>query len=231
MKVQLKPDSECLRLCVIGLTLTLRELDERSYEQRKKTMTGAQILWDCLVREGRQRRVRLSGRRDSARLRRDARLPDPPRARAARAGRDAHGRRLRARDRQGRRRHRHLGSGRHQHGDRHRHRDDGLVADRLHHRPGGQPADRIGRVSGNRHHRHHAADHEAQLPGHARERRGAGDPRGVRRRRQRTARAGARRHHEGRAARQLRVRLGSGGAGYGHRWPGRAIRAASIRSN
>ena len=105
------------------------------------------------------------GRRDPAGLRRDARLSDPPRPRAARAGRDAHGRRLRARDRQGRRRDRDLGPRRDQHGHRHRHRDDGLVADRLHHRPGRQPADRHRRVPGDRHHRHHAADHQAQLPG------------------------------------------------------------------
>ena len=38
----------------------------------------------------------------------------------------------------------------------------------------------IGRVSGNRHHRHHAADHQAQLSGDERGRRRAGDPRGVR---------------------------------------------------
>ncbi len=34
------------------------------------------------------------------------------------------------------------GPGRDQHGHRHRHRDDGLLADRLHHRPGRQQADR-----------------------------------------------------------------------------------------
>ena len=37
-------------------------------------MTGAQILWECLVREGRHRRLRLSRRRDPAGVRRDARL-------------------------------------------------------------------------------------------------------------------------------------------------------------
>ena len=61
-------------------------------------MTGAQILWECLVREGRDRRLRLSRRRDPAGLRRDARLSRSARPGAARAGRDAHGRRLRARD-------------------------------------------------------------------------------------------------------------------------------------
>ena len=54
------------------------------------------------------------------------------------------------------------------------------LADRLHHRPGRQQADRLRRVPGNRHHRHHAADHQAQLPGDARRRRRAGGPRGVR---------------------------------------------------
>ena len=42
------------------------------------------------------------------------------------------------------------------------------IADRLHHRPGRQQADRLRRLPGNRHHRHHAADHQAQLPGDAR---------------------------------------------------------------
>ena len=39
------------------------------------------------------------------------------------------------------------------------------LADRLHHRAGRQQADRLRRVPGDRHHRHHAADHQAQLPG------------------------------------------------------------------
>ena len=56
------------------------------------------------------------------------------------------------------------------------------LAHRLHHRPGGQQADRIRRVSGNRHHRHHAADHEAQLPGDQRRRTSRRRARGVRRR-------------------------------------------------
>ena len=37
----------------------------------------------------------------------------------------------------------------------------------------GQQADRLGRLPGDRHHRHHAADHQAQLPGHPRRRSGA----------------------------------------------------------
>ena len=86
------------------------------------------------------------------------------------------------------------------------------VADRLHHRPGRQPADRLRRVPGNRHHRHHAADHQAQLPGHARGGRRAGRARGVSHRRVRPARSGADRHHQGRAAVVVRVRLGRRGA-------------------
>ena len=87
------------------------------------------------------------------------------------------------------------------------------LADRLHHRPGRQQADRLRRVSGNRHHRHHAADHQAQLPGHH-------APRTSRRRcaRPLPSRAagrpgpGAGGHHQGRAAGQLRGRLGRGRA-------------------
>ena len=48
------------------------------------------------------------------------------------------------------------GPGRHQHGDRHRHRHARLLAHRLHHRPGRQQAHRFRRFSGNRHHRRHA---------------------------------------------------------------------------
>ena len=152
-------------------------------------MTGAQILWEALVREG---VTDVFGYPGGAILPAyDAMLgyPDPPRPGPPRAGRDAHGGRLRARERQGRRRDCDVGPGRDQHGHRHRHGDDGLVADRLHHRPGRQQADRLRRVPGNRHHRHHAADHEAQLPGDARRRHRAGDARGVRRRRSRAARA------------------------------------------
>ena len=57
-------------------------------------LTGAKIIWECLVREGVESRLRLSGRHHSARLRCHARLSDPPRAGAARAGRHAHGRRV-----------------------------------------------------------------------------------------------------------------------------------------
>ena len=175
-------------------------------------LTGAQILWEALVREG---VTDVFGYPGGAILPAyDAMLqyPDSPHPGAARAGRDAHGGRLRARDREGRRRDRDLRPRRDQHGDRHRDGDDGLVADRLHHRPGRQQADRLRRVSGDRHHRHHAADHQAQLPGHVRRGRCAGGARGVCRRAQRPSRPGADRHHQGRAAGELRGRLGRGGA-------------------
>ena len=51
-------------------------------------------------------------------------------------------------------------------------------------------------------------DHEAQLPRHARRRGRVGRPRGVPRRQVRPARSRAHRHHEGRAAVVVRVRLG-----------------------
>ena len=67
-------------------------------------------------------------------------------------------------------------------------------------RSGGQQADRIGRVPGDRRDRRHPADHQAQLPGVARRRDRPRDPRGAVRGALRPARAGAGRHHEGRAA-------------------------------
>ena len=99
-------------------------------------MTGAQILWECLVREG---VTDVFGYPGGAILPAyDAMLDYPIRHVLVRheQGADAHGRRLRARERPGRRRDRDLRARRHQPGHRHRHGDDGLVADRLHHRPG-----------------------------------------------------------------------------------------------
>ena len=133
----------------------------------KQTLTGAQILWECLVREGVNVVFGYPG---------GAILP------AYDAMLDYPIRHILVRHEQGAT---HMadgyaratgkvgvaiatsGPGRDQHGDRHRDRDDGLVADRLHHRSGGQRPDRVRRLSGDRHHRHHAADHEAQLPGDA----------------------------------------------------------------
>jgi hypothetical protein len=49
----------------------------------------------------------------------------------------------------------------------------------LHHGPGARHAARVGCVPGDRYHRHHAAHHQAQLPGAARRGHRASRPRGV----------------------------------------------------
>ena len=60
------------------------------------------------------------------------------------------------------------GPGRDQPGHADRRRAHGLGADRRDHRPGARSArDRHRRLPGGRHPRHHDADHQAQLPGHA----------------------------------------------------------------
>ena len=135
----------------------------------------------------RDRGVRLSRRSDPPGVRRAARLPDPSHAGAPRAGGDAHGRRLCACHRRCRRGDRYVGPRRDEHGHRHRDGDDGFVADRVYHRPGRQPLDRQRCLPGDRHHRHHAARYEAQLPGHPRRGRRENGARSVR---DRTARAG-----------------------------------------
>ncbi len=89
-------------------------------------------------------------------------------------------------------------AGRDQPGDRHRHRDHGLLADRRHHRAGADRRDRQRRLPGDRRHRHHAADHQAQLPGGRRARPGGDAARGVPHRAHRPARPGPGRHPEGR---------------------------------
>ena len=71
----------------------------------------------------------------------------------------------------------------------------------------GPPADRVRRLPGNRHHRHHAADHEAQLPRDARRGHRPDHSRGVLHREVGAPRSGAGRHHQGRAAGQVRVRV------------------------
>ena len=62
-----------------------------------------------------------------------------------------------------------------------------------------QRAHRQGRVPGDRHHRHHAADDQAQLPGPRRRRHPARRRRGVPHRPHRPPRPRPRRHHQGRA--------------------------------
>ena len=104
------------------------------------------------------------------------------------------------------------GPGRYQHGHGHRHGDDGFVSHRLHHRAGRQQADRLGCFSGNRHHRHHSSHHQAQLSGHPRRPTGADPARGILRRAFRPSRTGSGRHHQGRATVLVRIRLGSGQA-------------------
>ncbi len=75
-----------------------------------------------------------------------------------------------------------------------------IDSDRLHHRPGLVEGARNRCVSGSGHHRHHAADHQAQLPRHARRRYRAGDSPGLPDRDLRQAGAGVDGHHEGCAA-------------------------------
>ena len=91
-----------------------------------------------IAAEGRLRPgVRVSRRRHPSHLRRALQVSaGPSRPHPPRAGRHAHGRRLRARHRQGRRGDGDQRPGRHQPGHRHRHRDHGLLADRRDHRAG-----------------------------------------------------------------------------------------------
>ena len=91
--------------------------------------------------------------------------------------------------------------------DRHRHRDARLVAHRVHHGAGLLEGARQRRLPGDRRHRHHAADHQAQLAGDRRAPDRAHDARGVRDRALGPARAGAGRHHQGRAAGEDRLPL------------------------
>ena len=173
-------------------------------------------------------RVRLSGRRDSPHLRRPAGLGHHARPRAARTGGGAHGGRLRARHRARRRRDGHLGAWRHQPGHRDRHRDDGRLPRRVHHGTGQQQPARPGCLPGGGHHRHHDADHEAQLPGDRRlaDRPDAGA--GVRHRHVRPPRTRPRGHHEGRAARDLRGPAG-GHPLQAHPPHGQAARCLRVR--
>ncbi len=96
-------------------------------------------------------------------------------------------------------------SGRDQHGHGHRQRLHGLDPDGGVHRPGGVVGHRHRRVPGVRHHRHHAADHQAQLPRQGRGRPSRGHQGGVLHRHDRPARSGA--HRRPRRREQARDRL------------------------
>ena len=149
---------------------------------------------------GRGRHVRLSRRRGPAALRRPRRLPGAaPRAGPPRAGRRARRRWLRPRVRPRRRLPRHLRPRRHQPGHRHRHRAARLDPHRRDHRQRARRADRQGRLPGDRHHGHHPADDQAQLPGPQRRRPAAHLRRGVPHRAHRPAGPRPHRHHQGRA--------------------------------
>ena len=91
-------------------------------------LTGAQIVWETLLREGVDLVFGYPGGTIMPDLRRDAGLPGPPRAGAARGQRGrAHGRGLCPGHRQGRRVHGHLRARRHEPGDRPGRRHAGLV--------------------------------------------------------------------------------------------------------
>ncbi len=79
---------------------------------------------------------------------------------------------------------------------------------RRHHRPGLLQGPRLRRLPGDRHHRHHPAHHQAQLPRHARRRHRARRARGLSDRDLRPPRPRPHRHHQGRATslRALRLR-------------------------
>ena len=147
------------------------------------------------------------GGRDHLRIPRRGRAADlrravsteqhPPHPGAARAGGGARGRGLCPQHRQGRRRAGHQRPRRDQCRHRPGRRADGQHPARLPDRPGADPSDRQRRVPGGRHHRHHAAGHQAQLPGQALRRPGPRGARSVLRRAQRPARPGRDRPAEG----------------------------------
>ena len=171
-----------------------------------KEMTGAEMVIEALADQGVEAPVRLSGRRGAADLRRAVPAGQgPAHPGAARAGRRARGRGLCALDRQGRLRAGDLGPGRDQRGHRPHRCADGFDPDRGHHRAGADPPDRQRRLPGMRHGRHHAAVHQAQLPGQEHRRPAARAARGVPHRRERTAGAGGGRHPEGHPVRQGRL--------------------------
>ncbi len=161
---------------------------DRPYHRRR----GARAL---LGGRGGRHRLRLPRGRGAADLRRALRLEaDPHDPAAPRARRDAHGRRIRPRDGPRRPGHRDERSRRDQHDHGSCERLHGLDPHGRVHRaglPGGAGNRCVPRV---RHHRHHPADHQAQLPAHERGR-AAGDRQGgVPHRHDRAPRPGAHRH-------------------------------------
>ena len=125
-------------------------------------LTGAQALVRSLEAAGRRGSLRAARRHDPADLRPAAVVVAAARTGPARAGRRPRGRGLRLGDRPARRVHGDQRPRRDQPGHRAVRRLHGLGADGGHHRPGRHQPDRHRRVPGSRHHRHHAADHQAQ---------------------------------------------------------------------
>ena len=140
---------------------------------------------------GRHPYLRLSGRRDHARLRRAARLVADPHPGPARAGGGAGRGRLGPGHRQAGRVPRDLRAGRDQPRHRHRQRLHGQRADGRDHRPGALGPDGHRRLPGGRHLRHHPADREAQLRRPQPGRHSGGVRRGLRAGAVRASRAGA----------------------------------------
>ena len=141
-------------------------------------------------RRGCRGHLRLPGRRHHAVLSRAAGSPpSPAHPGAARAGHGARGRRLRQGQWARGRVRRHVGSRRHEPGDWARRGLHGQLTRGGHHRPGLPADDRARRVPGDGHHRHHPADHEAELSGTGRDRAGGRRGRRDRGRARGTARA------------------------------------------
>ena len=132
--------------------------------------TGAQILWEVLVREGVEVVFGYPGGAIMPAY--DAILEYPIRHVLVRheqgAAHMADG--YARASGQGRRRGRHLRPGRHEPRHRHRHGDARFDPHGVHHRAGLLEGHRDRRLPGDGHHRRHAAHHEAQLPRHARRR-------------------------------------------------------------
>ncbi len=125
-------------------------------------LTGAEIIFECLLREGVDLMFGYPGGAILPFYDTLSKYPQIHHVLTRHEQGAAHmADGLRPRDRQSRRRHRHLRPWRNQSRHRHRYRHDGLVADRVHHRAGCYAADRDGRFPGNRRDRRHAARHQA----------------------------------------------------------------------